>query len=241
MTITNRHVIILNSKDRSGESKSKYDCVFYLNDYYLHNAKHTKFKSISLTNLIYNVIATNNVLNYESGGAQNIIIPVGYYSSTTLATAINGLQAHFVVTDNVATKRFDFTSVGNTRIYAVSTIGPVIGVTTDTALATSYSGDIVYDFVKTYYINILSSALSNNDSVITSHNNNKYSVIASVPIDVGYGFLKYHDTSDRQTADYADFNSNQNVSRIDIRLVDDKFQEIDLQGSDWVASFSIYT
>lgn len=239
MTITKKHTVILHSKDRSAASKSAYDCQFHLNDYYLHQCKHVKLKQAAYTNLIYNVTSTKNTLNYESGGAQSIVIPVGYYNSTTLATAINGLQAHFVIAENSATKKYDFTSAGNTRIYATSTVGRLIGVLVDTSLSMAYSGDSAFDFVHTHFIHVLSTALSNNDSVISS-NNRQHAVIASLPVDVGYGFVR-HVNENRDTANYSEFNSSQNISTIDIKLVDDDMNQLDLNGSEWTLTFSVYT
>lgn len=241
MTINKKHTLLINSADRALESASKYDTIFHLNERYLHESRACKFKDIAFANLMYNVNSTNNTLNYELIGVTQtpVVIPVGYYSVTSFITAFNTAQANIVIADNATTKTFAFTSASNTKILATSTLGKILGVTTNTANSTAYNANQPYNFIFTNFIHVVSHNLAESDSLIAS-NNNKYPIIASIPLDVGYGFLKVHE-QESDTADSSIFTSHNNLSTLKIRLVDDNFNTIDLNGADWIVSFSIFT
>jgi hypothetical protein len=226
-----KHVLTLNSGDLN--STNKYDAVYHINDEYLHTIRSVQFKSITFANTIFNVNPYNNTLSYELGGvSKTATITAGYYSSTTFVSAFNASQGDITIADNTTTKKFNFTSAGTTKILAVSTVGKVIGVLNDTVAGNSYTGDANYNFIYTFMIHVLSSDLAEPDNLISS-NKKKYAIIASIPLDVGYGFIKYAD-EDLDSSDYSRFLGHQNCSSIRISIVDDQYRTIDMNGSDYI-------
>lgn len=235
MNIQKKHILLLNSKDRS--SGTATDCVFHLNENDLHEAHHVMLKDIVIPNTIYNIRTTNNTLDYDIGGvAKSVNIPVGHYSLTDLITALNGAQADLVFSNNTFAKKLNVSSASNSFIKTSSTIKKVIGVTVQNTPATSYTLDSFYNLNPTNYIHVISN-LAEPDALVAS-NNKKYSVIASIPVTYGFGFV-LNQTEDRDTQDVSKHNSHLNLSTINMRLVDDDFQTIDLNGSDWSISLSI--
>ena len=236
--MSKKHILLLNSKDLSG---NKADSVFHLNDEHLHNAKSCQFKSISMPNLIYNINAYNNTLNYRDAVAVDLVatIPIGSYTLASFITAFNAAQPDITIANNTATSRFNFTSLTNTSIQVVSTLRDIIGITADTIPAVNYNAPSVYNFIYTNNIHILSNTLSECDNMISS-NKKKYPMIATCPLDVGFGFLKIQD-EDRDTSDYSVFQGHKNLSSIDIRITDDEFRTIDLNSANYILEFVILT
>ena len=71
-----------------------------------------------------------------------------------------------------------------------------------------------------------------------SSNGKKYAVIATVPINVPYGYM-VNITEEKTSSDESLHNANVNLSTIDIRLVDSDFQVIDLNGSQVIVNFTV--
>lgn len=233
-----KHILLINSADTS--SPNKYDAYYNMNDEYLHNTKSVQFKSITFSNTMYNINQYNNTLNYEVAGVPATVnIPVGSYNVSTFVVAFNAAQASIVIADNATTKKFSFTSTPLTKILATSTLNRILGITVDTANATSYSANQIYNFIYTYMIHLISNHLAENDNVISS-NNNKYAIIASIPLDVGFAFVKFHDEN-LDSSDYSVFVGHSNVSTLNIKIVDDYFRTVDLNGSDYVIEFTVKT
>ena len=235
MNIQKKHILLLNSKDRS--SGTATDCVFHLNENDLHESHSVMLKDIIIPNTMYNIRSTNNTLDYDIGGvAKSVNIPVGSYSIAELVTALNTAQADLVFSNNTFAKKLDVSSASNSFIKVSSTIKKVIGVTVQNTPATSYTLDSFYNLNPTNYIHVISN-LAEPDSLVSS-NNKKYAVIASIPVLYGFGFV-LNQTEDRDTQDNSKHNSHINLSTINMRLVNDDFETIDLNGSDWSISLSI--
>jgi hypothetical protein len=238
MEKSKKHVLLINSADT--ESKNKYDGYYNMNDEFLHNTRSCQFKSITFSNTIYNINSHNQKLDYSVGGVSNSVnIPIGNYNVTTFVTAFNSAQSSIVITDNTTTKTFSFNSTPLTRIFVSSTLSRVLGITADTTNATNYIANSIYNFIYTYMVHIVSNELAENDNIITS-SNRKLSIIASVPLNVGFGFIIYHN-EDRDTSDYSIFTGLRNTSTVNMRLVDDDFRTINMNGSDFIAEFTLHT
>lgn len=236
------HVVLLNSKDRRSESKSKYDCSFHLNDHFLHEATSVRFKSICLSANLYNIDATNFTINYENLGVPiSVNIAPGSYNITSLIVAINAAQAHFTIVDNTVTRIFEFTSAANTQILFTSSMAKVLGLNQNTAVGTSYSAQQVYTLVYTYNLHVLSPQLARGDNLISSDQKQK-PVIASFALNVGFGFLLQYDVEGGvDTNDYSVLYGDSNLSTVDIQIVDDNWNVVDLQQSDWVLEVLVKT
>jgi hypothetical protein len=227
MNIHKKHILLLNSKDRS--SGTAEDAVFHLNENDLHESHSVMLKDIVIPNTIYNVRTTNNTLDYDINGVgKSVNIPVGHYSLSDLITALNTAQTDLVFSNNTFAKKLDVSSASNSFIKVSSTIKKVIGVTVQN---TSF-----YNLNPTNYIHVISN-LAEPDALVST-NNKKYSVIASIPVLYGFGFI-LNQTEDRDTQDNSKHNSHINLSTINMRLADDDFNTIDLNGSDWSISLSI--
>ena len=235
MNIQKKHILLLNSKDRS--SGTATDLVFHLNENDLHESHSVMLKDIVIPNTIYNIRTTNNTLDYDINGvAKSVNIPVGNYSLSDLVTALNTAQTDLVFSSNSMLKKLMVSSATVSFIKVSSTIKKVIGVTTQNVPAVSYTLDSFYNLNPTNYIHVISN-LAEPDALVAS-NNKKYAVIASIPVLYGFGYI-LNQTEDRDTQDISKHNSHLNLSTINIRLVDDDFQTIDLNGSNWNISLSI--
>ena len=232
-----KHILLLNSEDKS--SGTNTDCVFHLNENELHECNYVSLKDIWLINTIYNVDVTNNVLSYNIGGiTKSITIPPAQYSATTLLGQLQSLQSDLSFFNNTVQLKFIVTSTTPSFIIVSSPLAKVIGFTVQQGASTGYIGDRSYDLIRTKYLHVVSSKLAEYDAMITSKNK-KYPVIASIPVSVPYGYI-LNQTQDRDTSDFSKHNSNLNLSSIDIKFLDDNFNPVDLNGSDWSISFNVY-
>jgi len=233
-----KHILLLNSNDRT--SGTPENCIFHLNDNDLHECHHVQLKDVFFTNLLYNIKTSNNTLIYAFGEASyTVVVPVGYYSLNDLITRLNALQTHLVFTHNTTEKKLNVSSASPSFIHKNGTINKVIGFeTVETATAsTSYTGYQPYNLIPSHYIHIISNKLAEPDSLLNS-NNKRHAVIASIPIAVPFGYTVVR-TEERDSADYCHHNSMVNLSTIDIRLVDDNFDQVDLNGSGFIFSFTV--
>ena len=235
MNHNKKHILLLSSKDRS--SGKPEDAVYHLNENELHETHNVMLKDVVIPNTMYNIRTSNNTLDYDIGGvAKSVNIPVGFYSLTDLITALNGAQADLVFSDNSFLKKLNVTSGSNSFIKTSSTIKKVLGVTVQNSPSTSYTLDSFYNLNPTNYIHILSN-LAEADALISS-SNKKYPVIASIPVLYTFGSI-LNQTENQDSQDYSKHISNLNLSTIDMRLVDDDFNLIDLNGSNWFITLTI--
>lgn len=235
MNHNKKHILLLSSKDRS--SGTPEDAVYHLNENELHETHNVMLKDVVIPNTMYNIRASNNTLDYDIGGVpKSVTIPVGFYSLSDLIIALNGAQTDLVFGDNSFLKKLNVTSGSNSFIKTSSTIKKVIGVSIQNTPSTSYTLDSFYNLNPTNYIHILSN-LAEADALISS-SNKKYPVIASIPVLYSFGSI-LNQTEDKQTQDVSRHISNLNLSTIDMRLVDDDFQPIELNGSEWFISLTI--
>lgn len=235
MNVNKKHILLLNSKDRS--SGTIEDAIYHLNENDLHESHNVMLKDVVIPNTIYNIDITNNTLDYDINGVnKSVNIPIGYYSLADLITALNTAQADLVFSENTFLKKLNVSSGTNSFIKITSTIAPVLGAIIQNLPATNYTLSNFYNLNKTNYIHVISN-LAEPDALISS-NNKKYSVIASIPVLYSFGFV-LNQTEDRNTQDISGHISHINLSTINMRLVDDNFNTINLNGSNWSISFSI--
>ena len=235
MDVIKKHILLLNTTNKT--SGTNDDCVFHLNENELHESHHVMLKDVIIPNTLYNIELKNNTLDYDINGvAKSVNIPVGNYSLTDLIISLNTAQADITFTENTFLKKLNVSSGTISFIKTSSTIKKVIGLTIQNTPSISYVLDNFYNLNRTNYIHIISN-LAEPDALISS-NNKKYAVIASIPVLYAFGFI-LNQTEDRQTQDNSNHNSNLNLSSISMRLVDDDFNPLSLNGSDWSISLSI--
>jgi hypothetical protein len=231
-----KHILLLNSKDRS--SGTSDDAIYHMNESELHECTYVALKDVVIPNTIYNIFSENNKLDYNINGIpKQITIPEGFYDTFSLITKLNTLQPDIVFANNATTRKFDITSTNPSFLLISSTIANVIGLTATGTPSTSYSCDKFYNLNRTNYIHIISSKLAESDNLFCS-NNKRYSVIASIPVLYGFGFI-LNLQENKDTADDNRLISHVNLSTIDLKLVDDNFKPVSLNGSNWSISFSV--
>jgi hypothetical protein len=189
---------------------------------------------------MYNVNVYNNTLAYTVAGVPTtLVLPPGNYNIATFIIAFNGAQSSIVIADVATTNKFAFTSASITQILMAggSTMSRLLGLTSDTIAGTAYGGDVIYSMIYTYKLHLVSDTLARNDNAITS-NRKKYPIICSVALDVGFAYIKHHE-EDRMTADYCILNGSSNLSTINLKMVDDDFRTIDLNGSEWIVEMRV--
>jgi len=238
MNHSTSHILLLDSSDRSSVSTSIEDSVYHLSENYLHETKSVQFKSICFSNTAYNITASNNTIAYEVLGVPTTTsIPVGQYDIPSFIVALNtALGGVLVVADLPLVNKFTWTSPGNTQILLVgTTMHRIIGITADTAVGIAYTSNVIYSMISTYMYHLCSNSLARADNMIKS-DKNKYAIIASIPLDVGWGFVKFHEEN-LDTSDFSLFSGHKNLSTIDLKLLDDKMNPVDLNGSGYVCEF----
>lgn len=239
-----RHILNIDSNDRSSGSAENF--ILHLNENEFHEVKYVQLKDIAFPNTMYNIKTSNNQLIWVDNLAvqYSITIPVGYYTAAELVSYINATTTlvhplcpiQFV--PNTKTRKFTITNTVPFHLSATSTILKVIGFPapsqTNLLLHTATQ---LYNFLVTSYVHVLSSTLAESDAMVSS-NGKKYAVIATVPINVPYGYM-VNITEEKTSSDESLHNANVNLSTIDIRLVDSDFQVIDLNGSQVIVNFTV--
>ena len=234
---TKSHIISINSKDNITSNNS--DAVYSFRQIDLQECIGVKLKDVAITNLIYNIEnKVNDVLDYDfNGTAKSITIPQGAYDASTLLTTINGLQTDLVFGININTQKYTVTSASNSFLKASSTIKKVLGFTLDTTPSTSYELPFPFDFIRTHYINILSN-LSDSNACYSS-SGQMHNLIAQIPVVLPFGYILSRQ-EENTSADHHIFLQNVNLTDIKIKICDDDFKELNLNGGDYVMSFVIY-
>jgi len=238
MNHSTSHILLLDSENRSSVSTSIEDAVYQLSEHYLHETKSVQFKSICFSNTAYNVTTANNTIAYEVLGVPTTTsIPVGQYDIPSFIVALNtALGGVLVVADLPLVKKFTWTSPGNTQILlAGTTMKRVIGITADTVVGVSYQSNVIYSMIRSYMVHLCSNSLARADNLIKS-DKQKYAIIASISLDVGFGFVKFQ-SEDLDTSDFSLFSGHRNLSTIDLKLLGDDMKILELNGSGYVAQF----
>jgi hypothetical protein len=252
-------LVRISSHDRASDSESQYDFKIYTNDYFLNQIRKVIVKSISIPNTEYNVNSKNNTLTYDIGaGDVSVSIPVGQYGNlTTLYDAValallNGPDA-IVMTyvidalTNKATLTFGVPIIlrggtsGIELIDTKSTIGHVIGLSDeDTASLLVHPLPNIPDLSGLTKVYVASKALSVSSSMVSS-NLVQANVISEINVDQPYGFWIHVDRPEIEITDESTSTIPNNLSSIDIQLLDQKLRPVDLQGIDVYITLCVYS
>ena len=247
--IANSRLLRISSKDRSSQSPSQYNIDFNTNDNDLHQIKRITLKSVIIPNTQYNITHHNNMLYLPTTltDATHYVIPVGQYTTDQLITALKE-----VIDDNIAPETVDITqdclthkltfALTDGYMDVVKSMNPmayVLGIETTKIDVNSYTCDNLPNLSGLNHIYISSQALSNHTQMIT-HDKKKQNVFADITMKVCFGQTQYTD-EDTNSLDYVVFHSRKNISRLDIKLMDEHNNELDLNGRDWTLVFRVYT
>jgi hypothetical protein len=247
--IANSRLLRISSKDRSSQSPSQYNIDFNTNDNDLHQIKRITLKSVVIPNTQYNITQHNNVLYLPSTltDATHYEISVGQYTIVELITALKE-----VIDYNIAPETIDITQDCLTHkltfaltdgymnvIKSMNPMAYVLGIEKDEVNVNSYSCDNLPNLSGLNHIYISSQSLSNHTQMIT-HDKKKQNVFADITMKVCFGQTQYTD-EDTNSLDYVVFHSHKNISRLDIKLMDEHNHELELNGRDWTLVFRVYT
>jgi len=234
--MSKRHILTINSNNGLGGNVNNLD--YNLNERDLHESKAIIYKSFCFNNIIYNINSYNNTLRYNLAGVPTtVVIPVGNYNVSTFITQFNtSLAGNIVIADNATTKKFSFTSPGNTQILATSTIKRILGITVNTANSTAYTGDSIYNFIYTYNLHIQSHNLAENDNIIAT-SGRQYAILATIPLSSGFGFVEYN--LETLNNDFSILSGKSNLSHFSIQLLDDEYRPVEMNNAPYVLQLII--
>lgn len=233
----------ISSKDRATTSKSKYDINFITNDNDLHQAYRVELKSAIIPNTQYNITSRDNKIDYKIDGVlSSYTLEPGFYSLNDVVTKLNAdVALDFSIVQYVS--KLEVTDAAALTDFTIedSSLLRLLGF--DDFTNTTLKGIKIRasNFPNLYglrHIYIGSNVLSNNLSMVTSEKE-KYNVFCDIPVKVQHGQIQTEDNN-RDTLDFVDFHFKKNISNIDIKLLDENFTPIDLNGAEWVLLFKVY-
>jgi hypothetical protein len=214
----------------------KSDVVFYFNNF-LHPPRNTIELSISLVNAslphsFYNINDTNNQIRINS---TVFTFPIGNYTPTSFITAWTSLVGSgWTVTFSSFTNSFSFTPpVTTTATFNdsnINSIFPVIGLQKSEYYFLSSSAILttgVVDFSGLRRVLIASPSF--NIRNFNSNNSGSQNILASVPItNTQNGIIQYTNITQNKSVIFSN-----NLSLIEIQLLDEEGNLIDFNGCDW--------
>ena len=232
MKRTETKLLVVNSKDRNNGTINNFRIT--LNNNHLDNIKRVILISSTFMNSEYNVNQKNNVLSYQlnGGGFVDYTLPEGNYGSNDLTTALTaGLAGITVSLSNDNKDVFEFTTDGATTLdinFANSSMSELIGLTSDKALAitTTAQMDTIPDLSGLSIVHVASKALSHSNSLLSDNKHND--VISSIPVIADFGLPNVY-SNDNHLGDHMIYKSTNNLNSIDIKLLDNNFEECLLQ------------
>lgn len=232
-----KHVISINSKHNKTNNLS--NAIYDFGSIELQEAHGCRLKDVSIVNLIYNInTGKNDVLDYNYNGVdKTITVPEGSYNATSMAQTLNLLQTDVVFSINLITQKYVITGVLNSFVKSTSTIKNVLGFSVDTTPSLQYELPNPFNFIRTNFINIVSNLASSN-ACLTSDKKN-YGLICQIPVNLPFGFVLQR-SEEQDSSDNYVFHSNINLSEVKIKILDDDFEEIDLNQGTYNMTFIIY-
>ena len=226
-------IILLKSSDRTLGTSS---------DLNLTTAKilYGKYEIIyvSIYNTVYPVNSTNNIIYFnENATNKTATIPVGVYStsgSNSILTAVgnalttaSGGFATFTATISSITNFITITSTQNFSLKLATNTSnsayKIIGFTqTDTSAATTQTGSTIPNLSG-------NSSISLNIANISASWLGRSSGQILVPLDVGFGALKYYIKDNFCQV----INFTRETTNISVKVCDTDGKTLDLNGSEW--------
>jgi hypothetical protein len=195
----------------------------------------------------YNITSNNNILKILSGvTTYTITVPVGQYTITqllsNLTTQLNALSVGtFTVTAGATSYMITITNASTQFQYlgTQSTINKVLGFTaTNTTLALTTTGTLIYNLGGTDWIDIISRTLTNSESKSRTTNNSGSNILIRIPTsEFSFG----------QTIFFQGFTPHQwswrmNLEEaIDLQLVDQYGNQLDLNGRDYSITLKFHS
>lgn len=237
-----QQVVYINSAQRSNGVPENFSVTLAKP---LKSARSVLVKSVEIPFTYYVVTTSTNTLVFNGGGVKTVTIAVGNYSGNTLATAIQTAMNATAFTGttvvyNDITNKLVFTNLSAfLLVLAGTTMAEIIGLSANTLLATSTSPQNIVNIAGTNQLYIISNILQGAQN-IPLVNSSILSCLHRVVVDVGpTQFI-----SDKVMAAGANvykFSGQNDIYEITFQLVDEDFNQIDLNGANWNIELHIST
>jgi hypothetical protein len=193
---------------------------------------------------IYNISTTNNVITFtENSTLKTATIPVGSYTADVLCDEIqnamdtaSGGYNTFTVGYNSNTFKISFSAGNPFILHCSANLFPYseLGFNqTDTSSSTSVVATLPVNLAKPHAIVVSIPELDTR--IITG--SNAVDGVCIVPVGLNIGRTLYYEPENKTVTT---LNSPRNVSAITIKLCDADNNIIDLNGSDWTMSLSLF-
>ena len=189
---------------------------------------HVSVENTAIPYTFYNINSSNNYLQYyENGNIKNHTITPGNYSTTSLINELLQTMTTYTITYSPITNKLTFSNTYNFSFYNASTCLALLGfsgpasstnnsLTSDICVNLSpYRCICIGSNLKTFSVNTL---LPNNQSIL-----------ASIPINTApNSIIIYENKNNFKCNTYTN-----TINNIHIRLMDHKFNTLDLNGLHW--------
>lgn len=200
--------------------------------------------SVEIPLTFYNVNSSTNVITVTNATPTTFTVTLtqGNYTGSSLATEIQtqlNAQAFagFTVTYSSTTSKFTIANATSFNlIYATTTASEKIGLTADSGLVTSWTGTNIANLLGYRYLYIQCQELSIKEEDITESFTGK-NIFMKVPISGSLGSLMTY--TPNQTI-IIEINEN-TVRNLSLKLVDESFNVISLNGIPWSMTFQVVT
>lgn len=207
------------------------DCEFILPNLEIPDGHHIyiSVNNASIPYSFYNVNSSNNYIilfNLVSLVSLNFMIPFGNYNINQLIIILNQNLIGYSFTYNTINNKITIKSTNDFKILGTSTCLSFLGFVNNTTYISTSSSLTSLNCVDLYPISVIyinSNLLTYN---INKNSINNQSILCCVPVyNQPYSIIQYHN--------YNGFRSNlfvNNISNINIRLMDEQGHIIDLNG-----------
>ena len=199
---------------------------------YLSNVYKVSLIGLRTINSMYNVNENNNIIDYVYDGVdKQIIVPTGQYTVTTFMESVNALQLDFVLTLDELTLCFEWTGNGlplsiirNESSYELIGVNQTIA---DLIGGATLKSQNLPDLSGLSIIYVSSNALSHSHSILSNSENGN--IISAVGVDSVFGFPIYYQSDTTDESDNHKYFTRQNISKIDIQLLNHQYKECKLK------------
>lgn len=219
-------ILRIDSRDKDESSRSNTD--FTVDTLPLH-ATNVRVKQVIIPNIFNNIrnsppADANSLFHMEVAGSPlDAILPNGLYTVDQLTTYLGGVLTGIDLTLDPITGHITLlnNSGGTIKIFNTddgNPMGVILGITVTEEITAG--GSITFGNKPNLFnysmLYVVSSKLSNAYNMISSRDNQRLPVIATVPIDVGYGANVVYEPNEIHDVE---FESKTNIENIDMKLV----------------------
>jgi hypothetical protein len=209
----------------------------------IHGVTSVAVRSLMVPVTWYQVHSGNYTVRVEDSGATgySVTLTPGNYSIDELCDHMKARLdavatfATWTVTNDVNTLKIGISATATFKmVYALTTASKLIGLASDSSVASSWTATNVYNVSRTERIHVLCPSLK---QVHHDYDGAHTSRILSIPLDVNPGEVqRYVPEAYGQDAFFLGGGS---LSDVDLTLADDDGVELDLNGLDWSIEFRV--